>query len=300
MENIKITFLGTSNAVPTAKRSHTSILLSYKNENILIDCGEGTQRQFKYAKISPSKLSRILITHWHGDHILGLPGLFQTLAMNDYSRVLHLYGPKGTKHFISILKELVNIKIKLEVHEITETKKPIINEKEFHIDSKEMSHGLPSLAYAFQIKEKLRLDKSKLKKLKIPNSPLLGKLQQGKSIKLKGKTITSKQVAYKETGKKVSFILDTSMNNKAISLAQDSTLLICESSFSIKEKEMARKRKHLTASDAATIAKKANVNSLILTHISQRYEHNTSPILEEAKKVFKNTSIAKDLDEIEV
>src|SRR3989344_3358273 len=98
MEQIKITFLGTSNAIPTKKRNHTAILLTYKNENILIDCGEGTQRQFKIAEISPAKLTKILITHWHGDHTLGLSGLFQTLAMSDYSKKLEIYGPKNTNY----------------------------------------------------------------------------------------------------------------------------------------------------------------------------------------------------------
>ena len=111
MEKIKVTFLGTSNAIPTVKRSHTAILLQYKKENILIDCGEGTQRQFKIAGISPSKLTRILLTHWHGDHVLGLPGLFQTLKMNDYKKTLNLYIPKGTKRYVDFLAELFKIKI---------------------------------------------------------------------------------------------------------------------------------------------------------------------------------------------
>ena len=99
MEKIKITFLGTSDSIPTKERNHTSILLNYKNENILIDCGEGTQRQFKKANLNPCRLTSILITHWHGDHILGLPGLLQTLAMQNYNRTLKIYGPRNTKKF---------------------------------------------------------------------------------------------------------------------------------------------------------------------------------------------------------
>src|SRR3989344_9655885 len=118
MEKVNLAFLGTGNAIPTIKRNHTSILFSYKNENILIDCGEGTQRQFRHLQISPSKLTRILITHWHGDHILGLPGLFQTLAMNNYQKTLQIYGPKGTKNKIDAIKDLVNVQIKLQVHEV--------------------------------------------------------------------------------------------------------------------------------------------------------------------------------------
>ncbi len=93
---MEITFLGTSQATPTAEKSQTAVLLTYNNENILVDCGEGTQRQFKIAGLNPCKITRILITHWHGDHVLGLPGLLQTLALNNYPRVLQVYGPKGT------------------------------------------------------------------------------------------------------------------------------------------------------------------------------------------------------------
>ena len=96
-DKIKLTFLGTSSAVPTKSRNHPSILLQYKEQNLLFDCGEGTQRQFRKAKLNPCKLTKIFISHWHGDHILGLPGLLQTLALNGYNNVLEIYGPLGTK-----------------------------------------------------------------------------------------------------------------------------------------------------------------------------------------------------------
>ena len=102
---IQITFLGTSSTVPTAERNHSAVLLKYKEENILIDCGEGTQRQFRKAKINPCKTTRLLLTHLHGDHTLGIPGLFQTLNMNNYKKTLQIYGPKGTKKFT---KELIS------------------------------------------------------------------------------------------------------------------------------------------------------------------------------------------------
>ncbi len=307
--------------IPTAKHSHTAILLTYKNENILIDCGEGTQRQFKIAKISPSKLTRILLTHWHGDHILGLPGLFQTLGMNDYRKTLNIYGPRRTKHFLSLLRELVNISIPIETHEVSnkvfEIRSPqradefrgrasksesnsVFETQDFIIQALPMTHGTPTLAYSFAIKTKLRLNKAKLKKLKIPHGPHMKQLQQGKSIKLNGKTINPKQVAYNEPGKKVTIILDTSPNPNTIKIAKDSDILICEASYTQKEKALAKDRHHLTAKDAATIAKKSNSKQLILTHLSQRYEHNTPPIESEAKKIFKNTRIVKDLDTIEL
>ena len=297
MEMIKITFLGTGNEIPTRKRNHTAILLNYKAENILLDCGEGTQRQFRLAGLSPSKLDKIFLTHWHGDHVLGLPGLFQTLSNSDYKKTIEIYGPKGTSAYIKELKNLFNLKIKTEEKEV-ETK--VLETKEFKIESAPMSHGTPTLAYSFIIKDKLRLDKQKIKKLNLPNSPLLGKLQEGKDITIKGKRIKSSQVTYLEKGRKVAFILDTSQNANTVKIAKNSDLLICESSFSKEESALAKKYKHLTAEQAAMIAKKSNSKKLILTHISQRYEHNPDIILSEAKSVFRNVSIAKDFDVVEV
>jgi ribonuclease Z len=105
---IKLIFLGTSDAIPSKERNHTSILISYKNENILVDCGEGTQRQLRIAEINPGKITRLLITHWHGDHVLGIPGLLQTLSFNEYKQTFFIYGPKGTKEFVDeMLKSFV-------------------------------------------------------------------------------------------------------------------------------------------------------------------------------------------------
>ena len=299
MENIRVTFLGTGNAIPTELRNHTGILVTYKDENILFDCGEGIQRQFRLAKISPSKLTRIFITHWHRDHVLGLPGLFQTLAMSNYTKRLKIYGPVGTREFISLItKLLMSIKIDLEIEEVHPGRK--IEEKDFIIEAESMSHGTPTLAYSFTIKDKLRLDKKKIKKLKLPNSPLLAKLQSGEDIIFNKKKVKAKDVTYKEEGKKLAIILDTSMNANIEKIAKNSDLLITESTFLDKEAEKAKEYKHLTAKQAAEIAKKAKAKKLILTHISQRYEHNLPEVEREARKVFKNTLVVKDLDSVEI
>ena len=163
-----------------------------------------------------------------------------------------------------------------------------------------MSHGTPTLAYSFTIKDKLRLDKKKIKKLKLPNSPLLAKLQSGEDIIFNKKKVKAKDVTYKEEGKKLAIILDTSMNANIEKIAKNSDLLITESTFLDKEAEKAKEYKHLTAKQAAEIAKKAKAKKLILTHISQRYEHNLPEVEREARKVFKNTLVVKDLDSVEI
>lgn len=298
-KNMKITILGTGHAVPTKDKNLSSIWISFANENILIDCGEGTQRQMRIAGLNPMKLTKILITHWHGDHILGLPGLFETLALADYNKTLKIYGPRGTKRFISIIGELIfKYHIDLEVHEITDGK--FIDKKEFFIETKEMDHGIPANAYSITIKDKIRLNKAKLKKLKLPNSPLIRELQLGKDITFNKKKIKAKDVVYNEKGCKISVILDTGINENAAKLANDSDLLICESSFLSEDTAKAREYKHLTATDAADIAKKSKSKKLILTHISQRYEKRPELLLKEAKKTFKNSILANDFDSFSI
>ncbi len=298
----KITFLGTGQAIPTAKRNHTSILLSYDNENILFDAGEGAQRQMRKARTNPSKITRIFITHWHGDHVLGIPGILQTLKLSKYNKTLYIYGPKGTKKFMKLIMSMfVKVgKIKIQIKEIT-TPGIILETSKFKITTEKMFHGTPTLAYSFIEKQKLRLDKNKLKKLKLPaRSPLLKKLAQGKNIKIKGKTIKASSLTYKQASKKITIILDTKENKNAYKLAKNSDLLICESTYSNAEKDLASKYKHLTSAQAANIAKKSKSKKLILIHLSQRFEKNDEKVLQQAKKVFKNTTIAKDLDKIEI
>ena len=359
-QKTNLTFLGTGSAIPTARRNHPAVLLQYKDENILVDCGEATQRQFRYAKLNPCKITRILITHWHADHVLGIPGLLQTLMLNGYNKTLKIYGPSGTKKMMQLYIGLFahkGEKFPIEVYEISNStitkqnfgqcntkdltmggrafksrvsrgggwdninqrdlgasragtfpntnkhlnENTIINTKEFQIKAKPMDHDTPTLAYSFTIKEKNRIDKQKLKQLKLPEkSQIVGQLAQGKSIKFNGKTINPKSLLYKEPQRKITIIMDTLFNKDAIQLAKDSDLLICESTYSHEDEQLAKEHKHLTSTQAAEIAKKSQSKKLILTHLSQRNEANPKQILQEAGKVFKNSEVVKDLDKTEI
>ncbi len=297
MEKITITFLGTSDSIPSKTRNHTSILLSYKNESILIDCGEGTQRQFKLANLSPTKITRILITHWHGDHILGLPGLLQTLAMQNYPKTLKIYTPPKTRHFMeAIMKMFIFVgNIKYEIEEVNGR---FLENQDFYLESFPLKHGPSCNGYVFVEKDKLRIDKNKLTKLKLPPSPLIKKLVEGKDTFFNGKKISSKDITYKQKGRKISFVLDTNYSENIIVHTKNSDILVCESTYLNKDADIAKRYHHLTARQSAQIAKKAKVKRLILTHISQRYNQTTKYTEEEAKLIFKSTSIAKDLDSI--
>ena len=292
---INLTFLGTAAHIPTVKKNHSSILINYNEENILIDCGEGTQRQFRYAKLNPCKTTRILISHWHADHVLGIPGLLSTLALSGYNKTLFIYGPKGTKEKIKSIFDAFNFRREYEI-KVEEVQGKFLETKNFYLEAKPMQHKIPCNAYSFVKKGQIRIDKEKLKKSKIPEGPILQKLKQGKDITYKNKKYLAKNLTYSEEGKKITIIMDTLFNDKIIPFAKNSDILISEATFSDDLKTQAEEHKHMTIKQAAEVAKKSKSKKLILTHISQRYENKSKKVLEEAKKIFKNTEIAKDLD----
>jgi len=296
---INLIFLGTASQIPTVKRNHFATLLSYKDENILIDCGEGTQRQFRKAKLNPCKTTRILITHIHGDHIFGLPGFLSTLNHSDYSKTLYIYGPKGTKNFLDNFLDLSSFERNFKI-EVKEVSGKFFENKDFYLEAEKMEHGVPCNAYSFVIKDKLRIDKKKLSKLKLPFGRHLQELKEGKDIIFEKRRYKAKDLTYLEKGKKVSFVLDTLINNKIVPFVRNSNLLVCESSFGEELKDQAKKYLHLTSKQAAEIAKKSGSKKLVLTHISQRYEKNLKVILNQAKKVFRNSFIVEDLDVFEI
>lgn len=297
---VEITFLGTADAIPTRERNHTSILLNFEGENLLIDCGEGTQRQFRIARLNPCKITRLLITHWHADHVLGIPGLLKTLELSGYNKTLYIYGPKRTERFIKDLFGLFAIRPSYKVV-VEEVHGKFFESEDFLLMAEKMDHTLPCNAYSFVRRGKRRIDKGKLKRYRIKEGPLLQKLQEGKSIRCNGKKYSAKDLTYLEPDTKICFILDTVFNKKAISFAKDSDILICEANFGAELADKAEERKHLTSKQAAEIAKKARVKKLILTHFSQRYDKNPEQILEEAKEIFDGEVVlAKDFYKIEI
>lgn len=296
---IDLTFLGTSQAVPTAKRNHTAILLRHNEEMILVDCGEGTQRQFRIADINPCKLTRILITHWHGDHVLGIPGLLQTLALNGYNKTLHVYGPKGTKRFMQSIYDTFVFSGKIDVKVEEVEKGVIIDENNFFVEAFPVIHGAPCVAYKFNEKDKRRIETSKIKKYNLPG-PLIGKLQKGENISYNNLKVKSEDVTYVQKGKSISFVLDTKLCDNCVKAAKNADLLITESTYSSELEDKAAEYKHLTSAQAGQIAKKAKVKNLILTHISQRYEKDDEKILREARKVFPKTELARDFMKLNI
>ncbi len=296
---MEITMLGTASMVPTKDRNHIAILLYHEKDSLLFDCGEGTQRQMKIAGVDINRINKVFISHWHGDHVLGLPGLIQTLGAQNYEKTLHIYGPKGTKkHFDNMLKAFESDKrIDMEVHEVSEG--VIYKSEEYNIESLEMIHKLPTVGFSLteNPKRKMRLDV--MKKLKIPKGLLWNRLQKGKSVDFKGKEVSPEETTRLVEGKKIAYVPDTLYCDNAVKLAKDADLLICESTFSSEKEEKAEEYDHLTAKEAAQIANKAGVKKLLLTHFSQRYK-TTKELEEEAKTYFVNTKASYDFMKLKV
>jgi ribonuclease Z len=295
LRNMKIIFLGTSSMVPTKERNHTSIFISYKSEGILIDCGENTQRQLIKKGISLSKITKVFITHWHSDHVLGLPGLIQSLGSYKENAKIEIYGPKGTKKNIKAALKIFSNKSqkKVTVKSFDISKGTIFENKDFFIETLPLDHGCPAQGYSLIEKDKRKMKMNQIKKLGIPEGPLLGKLQQGEKIIFKHKKILPKDVSRVIKGKKVSFVLDTKLTQNCYTLAKNSDLLICESTLDSSLTEKAESRFHLTSKQAALIAKNSNVKKLVLTHFSPRYK-DVKILEKDAKKIFKNVVASKD------
>ncbi|MDD5133187.1 MAG: ribonuclease Z [Candidatus Nanoarchaeia archaeon] len=297
---MKIIFLGTAAMQPTKDRSLFSILINYNEESIMIDCGEGTQRQMKIAGLKPTKLTKILISHMHGDHLFGLPGLMQYLRANDYQKTLEIYGPSKLKEFLAcaIKTGTIEENIKYNINEIKEG--IICKSKDFSIKALKLDHT--GICYGFQFIEndKRRIDLNYLKKFGLKQHPILKNLQQGKDIIWNGKKILASKATKLIKGKKIAFILDTKLCKNCYELAKDSDVLISEATYLDELKDRAEAYKHMTVKQVAEIAKKSNIQKLILTHFSQRYK-DTKDLEKEAKKYFKKQVIcAKDFLEIEI
>ncbi len=299
---MELLFLGTGAMAPTQERNHSGLFIKYKGERILVDCGEGTQRQFKFFKESATKITKILISHWHGDHVLGLPGLLQTLSASEYAtkeKPLEMYGPQGFKEQIKQMFSAFpfDCKLDLKIHEVH--KGCMLDTADFEIHAYPLDHAIPTIGFRFIEKDKRRINVSVVKKLGIPEGPLLGKLQQNKSIEWKGEKITPKETTYVVEGKKIGIIPDTSQCKNCLEIARETDLLISEATFMGKEKEKAEQYKHLTVEQAALIAHTARTKKLVLMHISPRYKEK-SEMEEEAKAIFPHTVLAYDGLKIEI
>ncbi|UZE92114.1 MAG: ribonuclease Z [Methanosarcinales archaeon] len=293
-------FLGTGGSLPTPNRNPSAVMVNRKGELLLFDCGEGTQQQMMRAKTGMMNLTSIFITHYHGDHFLGVPGLIQTMSFQGRTEPLHIYGPKWIRELVKVLIGLGYYKLsfKIEDHEL----KPgdVVEHPEYTVRAIKTDHGVPSIGYVLDEKPLLgRFDREKAIELGVPPGPLFSKLHSGKSVFVAGKEIKPEQVVGpSRLGRKIVYTGDTRPCSAVIEAAKDANLLIHDGTLSDDLQDWAIESGHSTAKEAATVASKAGVKELVLVHISSRYSEDATPLLKEAKTVFKNTSIAKEFIEI--
>ncbi|MBN2066503.1 MAG: ribonuclease Z [Candidatus Thermoplasmatota archaeon] len=300
MTQLSIIFLGTGGSWPTVKRNVSSVAIKRGGEVIVFDCGEGTQRQFQKSALSYMQISKIFISHFHGDHFLGLPGLIQTMQLNDREKPLHIYGPMGINQLTSELLSLGYFRPNYNIvaHELCDG--DTVKFEGYSIKTLQVKHNnIPTLAYALE--EDMRpgkFNKPKALALRVPEGHLFSTLQKGQTVTLKnGTTITPAMVLGKpRKGRKIVISGDTVPCESLIAFAKEADVLIHDATFDASLEELAHEYGHTTAQQAATIAKEAKVDQLFLTHISPRYL-DYHVLEDEARKIFKYSYVAKDFQE---
>ena len=297
---MEIIFLGSSSAVHSYTRIHPAIILKAFGETMLFDCGEGTQRQLIFAKVSPMKISKIFLSHYHGDHILGLPGLLQSMNFRGREKKLTIYGPKGLYDLKDSLFKLGYSKIEFPIEFIEIGSQTIESDEDYIIKSQHVNHNVPCLAYSVEELKKPRFNREKAIELGVPVGPDFGRLHNGEEVEIDGKIIKPEQVlGPPRKGNKITYSGDTTPCSEMVDFAKDSTILIHESTYMSEDADKAVENFHSTSADAAKIAKDSNSKELILTHFSTRYTQ-TDGLLKEAKEIFENTKLAKDFMKIDI
>jgi ribonuclease Z len=304
---LDIFFLGTGAGMPAKLRNVTSIALKLLEERgavWLFDAGEATQHQILHTSIKPRRIEKIFITHLHGDHIYGLPGLLSSRSFQGGETEVTVYGPKGIKEYlqVSLTVSQTYLKYPLSVIEISEG--IIFEDEQFTVESRRLDHGIPSFGY--RIVEKDRpgtLLADKLMEAGVQPGPIFRKIKNGETVVLEdGRVIEpNKFLGPSQKGRIVTILGDTRYCENARWLAQDADFLVHEATFAKGEEQLASDYFHSTTRQAAEIASQANCKQLCLTHISSRYDRQAwLELVGEAQAIFPQTEIAEDFKEFNI
>ncbi len=300
---VQIDFLGTGSTTPTPDRNHSSIQLAYGKDRLLFDCGEGTQRQMATAKLSVVKVKAIMLTHLHGDHTLGLPGFLLTCRLRGREEALHIYGPEGTKEMLESIMGMIKFnaypEFDIVVHEVHAGL--VFETEEYAVSCFPVDHDVPAVGYVFQEKSRTNIDEKALRKLGLEPGPEYKALKKGESVEWEGRVLKPEKYLAVRKGLKIVYTGDCATGQSVLEAAENADLLIHEATFAQEIKENAVKYKHSTAKDAGVMAREADVKQLVITHFSTRYRNeDLYKLLDEAKREFENTVLAKDFMVIEL
>jgi ribonuclease Z len=302
MVDMKLIFLGTSAAVPTAERGLSSIVIKRGNELLLFDAGEGMQRNFIRAQLGMNKRMKIFITHMHADHCVGLLGLLQTMSLHRRTRTVDIYGQGKLAEFLGENMRIVNFGLLFDINmHIIDCAGVVVKEKEYQITCCEASHTVHSFSYCLtEFSRPGIFNINKAKRYRIPEGNLYSRLQHGQDIIYKGQLIRSSQMTGPErVGRKIGISGDTRPTDKLRDFFRNCDLLVYESTYGHDKYEKAVQNFHSTAREAAILARESEVRKLFLTHFSTRYE-GTSQLIDEARAIYENVEVAEDLKIVDI
>jgi ribonuclease Z len=297
--DLDLVFLGTAASAPTAQRGTAALLVRRGGERLLVDCGEGTQRQLLRSSVGLVDLREVFLTHYHADHYLGLPGMMKTFALRGREVPLTIYGPPGLEELFGALRRVFG---RLTYSYELETVQPgdVIARDGYTLAVFGVEHGVAAVGYA--LVEDTRpghFDVAVADSLGVPNGPERGVLQRGEPVLVGGRTVTPAEVlGPPRAGRTVVIAGDSAPSATVADLARGADVLVHEATFLSDEEDRARETMHSTAIGAAELARDAGVQLLALTHISSRY--GGGQVAREARTVFPETVVPKDFDTIEI
>lgn len=299
MSDRELVVLGTASQVPTRERNHNGYVLRWDGRSILFDPGEGTQRQMTHAGVSAASITDICITHFHGDHCLGLPGVLQRMSLDGVSRPVQLCFPASGERYVDRLAEAAVQRRRVDLR-----RRPLEGGETVDLDGLRLTcaplrHSTPTLGWRVEEPDRRTMLPARLEGLGIAG-PDIGRLRRDGALEVGGRTVRLEEVSVPRPGQSFAFVMDTGWCDTAVELARDADLLVSEATFLSEHRDLADEYLHLTAGDAGRLARDAGVGRVVLTHFSQRYGDAPGRYGDEAGAVFDEVIVAADLDRIDV
>jgi ribonuclease Z len=293
--DLDIVFLGTAGSMPTAQRAPAALLVRRGGDKLLFDCAEGTQRQLLRSSVGLLELEEIFVTHFHADHVLGLPGMFKTFALRGRELPLRVYGPRGLRDLLGSLRRVVG-KLTYDLQLVEVDPGDVLERDGYRLATFGVAHGVSALGWSLiEATRPGRFDVAAADALGVPNGPERGALQRGETV---GKVKPEDVLGPPRSGRKVVITGDTAPSEGIVEAAWGADVLVTEATFADEERDRAVETNHQTAAQAAEVAQRANVDLLVLTHLSNRYFG--PEIAEEARAIFPETVVPRDFDVVEV